>query len=615
MPENYDFSGYATRANVRCADGRTILKDAFKGQDGAKVPIVWMHRRDDPENVLGHGILENREDGVFVYGYLNDSAKANRVKALLEHGDITALSIYAIDLNETRKQVSHGLIKEVSIVIAGANPEASIQNVCIQHGDGDIDILADQAIIVSGEDWEDLDDISHSVEESNKKSSSDKDPTAAEVFDSLNPDQKNLFYAVLNHIADSLEDDSDSDDANDEEKTSENVQHSADEFEKGGNSTVSTKYNAFEGTADGNESNKKTLTHSDEVEIFKRAQQVGSLRAAVESYTEENNIEHGITQIEELFPEAKAVSNTPDLISRPQEWVAKVWNATSKSPFSRVKTIHADVTADEARAKGYTKGKKKIEEVFGLMKRVTTPQTVYKLQKIDRDDILDITSFDVVAWMRGEMRIMLNEELSRAILVSDGRSKGEEDKISEDHIRPIYSDDELYAIHKLVNIKADDDTREDKADAYIDAVYEARNDYRGSGNPTLYCPSAMVTDMLLARDNIGRRLYNTVTELASALRVKEIVEIPVMEGTVRETGADQEALPAGYTKQTKYDLLGIIVNLVDYRIGADRGGAVTMFDDFDLNYNKYEYLIETRCSGALTRPKSAIVLEKKHTGE
>lgn len=607
MPENYDFCGYATRANVRCADGRTILNGAFVEQDGQKVPIVWQHQRNDPENVLGHGILENRDDGVFIYGTLNDSPKATRVKALLEHGDISALSIYAIDLVENRKQVSHGVIKEVSIVIAGANPQATIENVCIQHGD-ETDILMDQAVITSGEDWEDWDsdeDISHAADE-DETPSKGKGPTAADVFNTLNDDQKKLFYAVVAHVAEDLGSDDEEDEGSEAEHSTENLE--------GGEIQMGTKYNAFEGTpsATGGTSTIKALDHSVAVEIFDRARRSGSLKDAYIAVVTEHGIEHGIEQIDLLFPEAKAVTPTPDMIMRQQEWVAKVWNATSKSPFSRIKSWQADITGDEARARGYTKGKKKIEEVFGLLKRVTTPQTVYKLQKLDRDDIIDITDFDVVAWLKAEMRLMLNEELSRAVLIGDGRTALDESKIKEEHIRPIHTDDELYAIHKLVKINADDDTREERADAYLDAIYESRNDYRGSGSPVLFTTSAFVTDMLLARDGIGRRLYNTVTELASALRVREIVEVPVMDGVTRETNTDSESLPDGYETSTKYDLLGIIVNLTDYRIGADRGGAVTLFDDFDLNYNKYEYLIETRCSGALIRPKSAIVLEKKH---
>lgn len=606
--KNYDFCGYATRANVLCADGRTILKNAFKDQDGGKIPVVWQHQRNDPDNVLGHGILENRDDGVYVYGFLNDTPKAQRTKALLEHGDVDSLSIYANQLIERNRQVSHGTIREVSIVIAGANPGAMIENVTIQHGD-DLVTNEEEAIIYGFEPSLEFDDEDDGeVEHADDEKDSDG-PTAKEIFETLNDDQKKLFLAAIAHAARMSESDEDEDeDTNpddkkdgDESKDDKKVQHS----DEGG---TEMKHNVFE-DASVTHATTSTFSTEDVKNIFKNAQRIGSLKAAVQDAA----LEHGIDQLDTLFPEAKSVTPTPEMISRQMEWVSKVWNACSKSPFSRIKSTAADITADEARARGYIKGKKKIEEQFGLMKRVTTPQTVYKLQKLDRDDILDITDFDVVAWMRAEMRMMLNEELARAVLIGDGRKPQDESRILPDHIRPVYTDDEVYAIHKVVDIQSDDETREEKADAILDAVYEAREDYRGSGTPTMFCPSNLVTTMLLARDQIGRRLYNTVTELASALRVREIVEVPVMDNQVRETDSNDQ--PDGYEKSTKYDLLAIIVNLSDYRIGADRGGAVTMFDDFDIDYNKYSYLIETRCSGALIRPKSAIVLEKKHTGE
>lgn len=614
---DYDFSGYATRANVRCADGRIILKDAFKDQDGAKIPIVWQHQRNDPDNVLGHGILENREDGVYVYGVLNNSPKARRTKALLEHGDIEALSIFANNLVEARKQVSHGVIREVSIVIAGANPGARIDNVTIQHGT-DI-ILDDSAAVIQCEDVSEF-ELNHvDDEEDDTDTSKNNGPTAKEVFNTLNSDQKQLFYAAVAHALG----ENDSDDEG-EEEDDKSTQHSAeDENDKGGNPDM--KWNAFEG--EGADTGKtKTLSHAAGVEIIKAAKKNGgSLREAFNDYfiehadeyglNKEDVIEHGIENLEVLFPEAKAITQTPDMIMRQQEWVPKVWGATRKSPFSRIKSITADITKDDARAKGYIKGNKKIEEKFAMLKRTTTPQTVYKHQRLDRDDVLDITDFNVIVWMKAEMRTMLMEELARAVLVGDGRGLSDEDHISHEHIRPVYLDDELYSIHKLVDIKADDDTKTEKADAILDAVYEAREEYRGSGSPTFFCPSSIVTIMLLARDNIGRRLYNTQAELASALRCKEIVEVPVMDNLTRETGSSDDDLPAGYKKSTKYDLLGIMVNLVDYTNGADRGGEVSLFDDFDLEFNKYTYLIETRVSGALYRPKSAIVLEKEHLGE
>lgn len=602
--QKYDFCGYATKANIRCADGRVILKDAFKDQDGAKVPLVWQHQRNDPDNVIGHGFLERRDDGMYVYGYLNDSPKATRTKALLQHADIDALSIFANQLTERNKQVMHGMIREVSVVIAGANPGARIENVEIQHGD---DIIVDdaQAEIYCDIPLDEIPDEYDPIEHADDKEDDDvadepksgSGKTAKDVYDTLNDEQKKLFIAAVAHAMDTAA----GDDEDDEDDDS--AQHNDDD--EGG---IEVKYNPFEGRT---QEDSPVLSHEDTVAIFKNAQRTGSLKLAVQDAA----LEHGIDQLDILFPEAKSITPTPELISRQMEWVSKVWNATSKSPFSRIKSTAADITMDEARARGYIKGKKKIEEQFSLLKRVTTPQTVYKLQKMDRDDIIDITDFDVVAWMKQEMRMMLNEELARAVLIGDGRQAGDESKINADNIRPVYTDEEVYAIHKLVAIDSDDMTREEKSDAIIDAVYEAREDYRGSGMPTFYCPSKIVTVMLLARDQIGRRLYNTVTELASALRVREIVEVPVMDAQVRETGSDPAKLPAGYDQSQKYDLIGIMVNLTDYRVGADRGGAVTLFDDFDIDYNKYTYLIETRCSGALFRPKSAIVLEKKHTGE
>ena len=613
----YDFSGYATRANVRCADGRVILKDAFKGQNGAKVPIVWQHQRNDPDNVLGHGILENRDDGVYVYGLLNDSPRAIRAKALLEHGDITGLSIFANELIEARKQVSHGMIREVSLVIAPANPGAYIENVNIQHGDDTI--VDDESAIIYLTDDDDF--ISHASDDDDSDDSDDPDDepdtdgkTVKDVYNTLNKDQKKLFFAAMAHAISTA---------------GGSASHSAEEpntDDEGGKPEM--KWNAFEHTGAAKDTPAVTAFSQDDVKaIFKTASKYGSLREATKEYViqhaaehgitavDENSLEHGIEKLDLLFPDAKTLTPTPEMIARQQEWVSRVWNATRKSPFSRIKTMFADITKDEARARGYIKGKKKIEEQFALMKRVTTPQTVYKLQKLDRDDIIDITDFNVVAWLKAEMRMMLNEELARAILVGDGREPGAEDHISYEHIRPVYRDEEMYAIHKLVNITADDDTREEKTDAIIDAVYEAREDYRGSGSPTFYCPSNVVTTMMLARDNIGRRLFNTEAELASALRCRAIEEVPVMDNQVRETGTDSESLPAGYTTQTKYDLIGIMVNLTDYTVGADKGGEVNLFDDFDIDFNKYTYLIETRCSGALYRAKSAIVLEKKHSGE
>lgn len=585
----YDFSGYATKANVLCADGRTILPNAFKGQNGMRVPLVWQHQRNNPENVLGHAILENRDDGVYAYGVFNDTPKAKIAKELLSHGDINAMSIFANKLMQKGNRVMHGEIKEVSLVLAGANPDALIDNVTVEHSDGSLEERENEAVIYSGEtmehsesfDLEEKDDDVHDVEHADDGQNG-SDPTIQQVFDSMTDQQKTVVYAMLAHALsseDEDENDTDGDDAEHSDEEDKNVM----------------KHNIFDDSTI--TQNNNTLTHDEIVNIFKTAQRQGSLRQAVQDAC----LEHGIENLEILFPEAKAVNTTPEMIMREQEWVAKVWNATRKSPFSRIKSTAADLTKDEARAKGYIKGKKKVEEQFALLKRVTTPTTIYKKQGLDRDDIIDITDFDVVSWLKAEMRLMLNEELARALLVSDGRLVSSEDKINEQNIRPIWKDDDMYSIKYPIDMTGKT-TNEDRADAIIEGANRARKSYKGSGSPTLYIGSDDLTTMLLAKDKTGRRLYNTINELAAALRVREIVEVPIMEGLTRTVEGED-------SKNHTMGLIGIIVNLTDYTIGADRGGAVTMFDDFDIDYNKYKYLIETRCSGALTMPYSAIVLE------
>lgn len=593
----YDFCGYATKANVACADGRTILPNAFKGQNGSRVPLVWQHQRNNPENVLGHAILENREDGVYAYGVFNDTPKAKIAKELLTHGDINAMSIFANKLMQKGNRVMHGEIKEVSLVLAGANPEALIDNVTVEHSDGEIEERENEAIIYSGETMEhsesfefdnsddDQEDSNDDVEHTDGQNESENLETIQEVFDTLNDKQKEAVYAIVGTLFSEVEDDEndvDGDDAEHSDEEDENVM----------------KHNIFD---DSTTQENNTLTHDEIIDIFKTAQRQGSLRQAVQDAC----IEHGIENLEILFPEAKAVNTTPEMIMREQEWVAKVWNATRKSPFSRIKSTAADLTKDEARAKGYIKGKKKVEEQFALLKRVTTPTTVYKKQGLDRDDIIDITDFDVVSWLKAEMRLMLNEELARALLVSDGRLISSEDKINEQNIRPIWKDDDMYSIKYPIDMTGKT-SNEDRADAIIEGANRARKSYKGSGSPTLYIGSDDLTTMLLAKDKTGRRLYNTINELAAALRVREIVEVPIMEGLTRTVEGDNST-------NHNMALIGIIVNLTDYTIGADRGGAVTMFDDFDIDYNKYKYLIETRCSGALTMPYSAIVLEYEVT--
>lgn len=578
----YDFSGYVTRADVKCSDGRTIMKGAFSDCNGAIVPLVWNHLRSDPTNVLGKVTLEHRADGVYGYCQFNNTEKAQTARELVKHGDIRAMSIYANDLTQRGHMVEHGSIKEVSLVVAGANPGAFIDNLTINHGD-DVEVLDDEAIMYfdypiahSDEDYEDTEDQEDVVMHEDSGAST---KTCKEVFETLNEDQKKLFYAM---VGEALSESSAGEDS---------VKHS----DEGGEVM---HRNVFEGSTDAVQ--EPVLSHSDIEDIFRSAQKFGSLKDAVE----EAAIEHGIDNIEILFPEAKGVTTTPEFIGTPDPWVNQVWNATRKSPFSRIKSSTADITKDEARAKGYIKGNKKVEEQFSVLKRVTTPQTVYKKQKLDRDDIIDITDFDVVQWMKGEMRLKLNEELARAVLLGDGRLASDDDKISEDHIRSVYHDDDMYSIKYVVDMStATTDT--DKANAVIDAANYARKNYKGSGAPTFYVDSDTLCSLMLAKDKNGRRLYNTMDELASALRVSSIVEVPLMEKQTRESTADAD-------KGMVYDLLGIIVNLSDYVVGADRGGEVTMFDDFDIDYNQNKYLMETRCSGALVKPYSAIVLEKVH---
>lgn len=576
----YDFSGYATKNNVKCADGRIIRKDAFKDCDGVVVPLVWQHLHDDPTNVLGHALLENRPDGVYAYGSFNESEWGNHAKTLVKHGDISSMSIFANRLVQDGPNVKHGVIREVSLVMAGANPEARIENLSISHSDGTVEEWDDEVQMYFNDpikhgDMED-DEIEEKEEEDmtlqhadeEKDDESNDDETIEDIFDTLTDKQKNVVYYMLGTVAKGEVGDTDEE----------------------GNEV---KHNVFDSTYDNDEN---TLSHDELKAIVEDAKRSGdgSLKSAF--------LAHGIEAIDTLFPEARTVTPTPEMIARPNTWVAKVWGATKKSPFARIKSIAANVTGDEARALGYVKGKKKKEEVVKVLKRVTTPKTVYKLQKLDRDDIIDITDIDIVAWLKAEMRMMLEEELARALMVGDGRSAESEDKINPENVRPIYGDNDVYVVYKDVTLTGD---RNDDADALIDAALEARKDYMGSGNPTFYASTDIINRMLLAKDKIGRRLYSTLTELADVLRVSEIVEIPVMEGVERTAGEGASAK----TKQ----LQALIVNLTDYTIGADKGGEVSLFDDFDINYNKYEYLIETRVSGALTKPYSAIALESVKT--
>lgn len=595
----YDFGGYATKNDVRCSDGRKIKRDAFKDCDGKKVPLVYQHLRDDPNNIIGHAILENRPDGVYAYGKFNGTPYAQTMKECVTHGDIDCLSIYANHLSQNGNDVTHGAIREVSLVIAGANPGAKIDNIWIQHADGEDEMLDGEAVIYIPTELEHSTEFEteetakpqangEAVEHAESESQNGaKAATVKEVFDSLTEDQKVLFYAM---VGQALEEGADEED----EEMSQ-----SDEIE-GGNSMHK---NVFEGKDTG-----PSLSHADRVEMFKELQNYADdhnmkLSKAFDDY-KDSFLEHGITDIESLFPDYKSLNNPPAWIGAPEAWVNTVWNGTSKTPFSRIKSAFADITKDEARARGYIKGKKKEEEQFSLLRRTTDPQTVYKLQKLDRDDIIDITDFDVVAWLKSEMRMKLQEELSRAILIGDGRLASAEQKIQETHIRPILNDDDFYTIKYEVSMTGKTDST-DRANAIIDGAAYAMIDYKGSGGMTAFMAPKAIADLKVAKDKNGRRLYTSMSEIASALGVNNIVEVPLMKGLVRKGTGDNAS--------KTYDVHAIMVNLRDYNVGADRGGQTTMFDDFDIDYNKYTYLIETRCSGALTRPASAIVLETEQT--
>ena len=559
----YDFSGWATRNNLKCSDGRTILKDAFKHNDGQTVPLVWNHQHNDPLNVLGHALLENRNEGVYAYCKFNDTEAGKNAKMLVEHGDVSALSIYANQLKQQGGHVLHGAIREVSLVLAGANPGAFIDSI-LRHGEES----DEEAIIYTGET------LVHAEENQNEKKEEDskvekKEKTVQDVFDTLNEEQKTVVYAL---IGQALEDGKAEAKHNFEEEGDDVMKHN-----------VFDQENKTQGGAD-------VLTHSEMQAIFGDAKRYGSLK--------ESCLQHGIEEIEQLFPNDHNLNKEPEFLTRDMGWVSKVMNGVHHTPFSRIKTMQADLREEDARALGYFKGNLKKEQVFTLLKRSTDPQTIYKKQKLHRDDVIDITDFDVVAYIKKEMRFMLDEEIARAILVGDGRLPDSDDKIQENHIRPIMNEEELYCIHHLIDIEDPEDV-DAKSRAIIRAAIKSRKDYRGSGEPTFFCTEDALTDMLLLEDKNGRVIYDSVAKLATALRVKEIVTVPVMEGAVRED-----------KKGNKYEVFGIIVNLRDYNVGADKGGAVNMFDDFDIDYNAQKYLIETRCSGALIKPFSAIVLQR-----
>lgn len=598
MGAKCDFSGWVTRNDLKCSDGRTIRANAFADQDGARVPLVWQHQHADMHNVLGHVNLENRKEGVYGYGYFNSTEDGQQAKAIVEHGDISKLSIYANNLKQTRNgDVMHGAIREVSLVYSGANPGAYIDFVALQHSDED-DTEIGEAWIYTGEDFvlahSDDSVIEHAeeaaeageaeeAEEAKDESKEDtkmanaKDMTIEEVFDTLTDDQKNAVYAMIGYAvehADELDEGASSDDEEDEE-----VEHS--DFNDEGDYD-DMKYNAFESGADYME-HGDTLTHDEEMAIFSDAKKYGTLKDSFLAHAEE----YGIENIDYLFPDASTLTTQPEFIERDKTWVNIVMSGVKRSPFSRIKSVFANITEDDARAKGYFKGNLKKNEVFTLLKRVTTPTTIYKKQQLDRDDTVDITDFDVVAWIKAEMRSQLDEEIARAILFGDGRDTASDDKINEQCIRPIVSDGAIYTIQKTVPNGA---TGDETMNNLVKVAVKSKAEYKGSGNTTFFTSDEVLADLLLLETTDGYPKYKTEAELAARMRVKNIVTVP------------SEILPA--------NIYGVIVNLADYNVGADKGGAINMFDDFDIDYNQMKYLIETRCSGALVKPYSAIVLKK-----
>lgn len=616
MPTGYDFCGWASKNDLLCSDGRTIRRGAFASDDGKKVPMVYQHQHTSIDNVLGHAILENRDEGMYAYCYLNESDTGKMAKELVRHGDICAMSIYANKLKQIGNDVVHGEIKEVSLVLAAANPGAAIESVVLEHSDGSTE---EEAIIYSGEDTQ-YKILSHA--ETPTQTSSDK--TVNDILNGMSEAKKNVLYYMLAKVSETDEEAEDDDVIEDSDirhadvsggrtiqdifdtftsdekkvaffligqaiKESGSMEQSDipnidDESEE--NDTM--KHNVFENNQI--ENDETVLSHAEIEEIFRDTKQYGTLKNSA--------LAHGITNIEYLFPDAKTVTPTPELIKRNDDWVSKVMGSVHRTPFSRIKSTAANLTEDDARAKGYIKGNLKKDEVFSLLKRTTEPTTIYKKQKLDRDDVVDITDFDVVAWIKSEMRMMLNEEIARAILIGDGRLTSSDDKIPEDHIRPVAFDSELYTVPVEVTV-ATGATDDDKAKAIIRSIIKGRKEYKGSGNPVMYTTEDTLTDMLLMEDKMGRVVYDSVTKLATALRVSEIVTVPVMEGLKDSQGNA---------------VIAVIVNLADYNVGADRGGEVNMFDDFDIDYNAMKYLIETRCSGALTKPYSALAVKLKTAG-
>jgi Phage capsid family len=599
-----DFSGYATKAGLKCSDGRTIMPDAFKHQDEMKVPLVWQHGHTDPENVLGHAILENRADGVYCYGFFNKSKKADHARGLLEHKDITMMSIWANELIERGKKVLHGAIREVSLVLSGANPGALIENVALRHSDGEETTLEDEAIIYTGLSFEhaigsDDDKIVKQLDHGNGNagdgsgsgsgSGNNDQETIQDIYDSMTDKQKQVVHymvgeAMMTSGSGSAQQDNLNSGNGDGNGDGNGAGNADDKSDKKGKEM---KHNVFESGDKGGEGKTATLSHSDVKGIIADASKSGSLKDAVEDYC----LEHGITDIDTLFPEAVTLDKEPSFLARRVEWVGSLLGAVRKSPFSRIKTIAADITIDEARAKGYVTGALKKEEFFGVTKRTTTPTTIYKKQQLDRDDVVDITDFDVVTWLKGEMRLMLDEELARAILIGDGRDVSDDDKINEQNIRPIAKEHELFATTVTVNLgDANSSITE-----LIDAIVGNRRFYKGTGQPTMYTSETIISQFMLLRDSLGRRIYQTINDVANELRVSSIVPVEAMEDDT--------------------SVIAIIVNPVDYVVGATAGGQVSMFDDFDIDYNLQKYLIETRVSGALTRLKSALIVKQSDSGD
>ena len=571
MTKKFDFSGYATKVDLKCTDGRIIRKDAFKHNDGQTVPLVWQHVHDDPANVLGHAVLENREDGVYAYCKFNSTEAAKNAKILVEHGDITSLSIHANELKQKGSNVLHGVIREVSLVLAGANPGALIDNLSIQHSDGSYDTDDTEAIIYSGLDIS-LDELEH-------KASDEK--TVSEIFESMTEEQQNVVYYMIGEALNEDEGDEASHSSTEDDET---IEHS----NEGG---MTMKKNIFE-KEDMDNKQSGTLTHAQFKVILEDAKKTGSLTDAILMHA----TEYGLENIDVLFPDAKALSRDPEWLKREDDWVSGVLAAIRKSPFSRVKSVFADMDIETARAKGYIKATEKKEVYFKASKRVTTPTTVYVRQKLDRDDIIDVTDFDIVAMVRFQLRTLLDEEFAQAVLIGDGRDVADPYKISEENIRPIWTEDDLFCLKETVSTKTD-------YAVMIEEIAKLHKNYKGSGSPILYTTADHHTNMLWVKDTTGRRIYETDAMLCSALRVSAIVEVPHLEGKTR--------VVEGVTKE----LIGIKVNLKDYNMGADKCGKVSTFDDFDIDFNQYKYLMETRCSGALTRAKSAQVIEFNQPAE